>query len=154
MPHIPFHPAPGFGDLSPGWFVVPQNPMRSDGTALVPSVQATAPGRVVRVPSLNDLVQASFVVPQNPLVPHLSGLRGLGCGCSQLGCDGGRDFYALNGIADDLSSSFDGVKDWLQSPSPVAASVPNWMLYGGAAVAAYFAFSSGSNAPRGRRRAS
>lgn len=143
MPHLPFHPAPGFGDLSPGWFVVPQNPIRTDGTPLVPSVQATAPGRVVKLPALADLVAASFAVPQNPLIPSRGGM-----GCAGMGC-GGNNVYALNGLGDDAG----GITAWLTAPSFVSDSVPNWALYGGAAVAAYLIFAPGGSEYRSKSRA-
>lgn len=105
MSQLPFHPAVGFGDLLPGWFAVPQNPVRSDGTPLVPSIQATAPGKAIKLPSLSDLVAGSFVVPQNPLIKG-PGMAGLGCGCGggcgdgQFGSNGGANYYALNGLGD------------------------------------------------------
>lgn len=76
MAHLNFHPAIGFGDLMPGWHVVPQNPIRDAGTPLVPSLQATQPNRVMRRGRLAELMPGGFVVPQNPLRTALSG--GLG----------------------------------------------------------------------------
>jgi hypothetical protein len=163
MSHIPFHPAPGFGDLLPGSFVVPQNPVRSDGTPLVPSVQATAPGMVVRVPSLADLLQASFVVPENPL---RRGMSGLGCGCgggcsAQFGSDGGANYYALNGLMDGWNGlaglgdaaptpivGTDAISTWLAAQGSIGLTLadnttllgftlPNWG-WGAAAVAALY----------------
>jgi hypothetical protein len=71
MSHIPFHPAPGLGDLLPGEFVVPQNPIRDAGTALVPSAVALAGGRPYKVAKLGDLMPGKFTVPQNPIVTTL-----------------------------------------------------------------------------------
>ena len=109
MPHIPFHPAIGFGDLMDGWFVVPQNPIRDAGTPLVPSLQATAPNRVLRKARLAELMPGQFTVPQNPLMMALSGGvsgcgGGMGCGCSS--CGGGSANYTLNGLR--------GMGDWSQ----------------------------------------
>lgn len=129
MSHIPFHPAPGFGDLLPGSFVVPQNPVRSDGTPMVPSIQATAPGQVIKLPSLADLVAASFVVPQNPIMPQ-RGMSGLGCGCgggcsAQFGADGGANYYALNGLMD----SWNGLAGLGDTVTPIVGTdaVSTWL---------------------------
>lgn len=151
MSQIGFHPAPGLGDLAPGFFVVPQNPMRSDSTVLVPSVQASAGGRIVKKPHIGDFVAASFVVPQNPIVRNLStGMMGLGggmgCGCGTPDC-GGYNPYGLQGL--DLSS----LQSWATAPSFVSASVPNWLLYGGAAAAAYFLLMPGGSEYRSKSRA-
>lgn len=148
MSHIPYHPAPGLNDLAPGWFALPQNPLEmGQSTVLVPSIRATAPGSAIKYPSLADLVAASFVVPQNPirqnLAMSLAGLRGMGCGgawgCSQLGCDGGQDFYALNGMGDlgqvigtdpvsqFLATNLGSPGTWLADQSTIMSfTLPNW----------------------------
>jgi len=146
MSHFPFHPAPGLNDLAPGWFAVPQNPLEmGDSTVLVPSMRATAPGQAITYPTLGDLVAASFAVPQNPvrqnLAMGLAGLRGLGCGgpwgCSQLGCDGGRNFFALNGVPDGspgtdpvstfLAGNLGTPGSWLANESTIFGfQMPNW----------------------------
>lgn len=85
MAHLNFHPAPGLGDLLPGAFVVPQNPI--DGE----SRRATS-----YVPRMGELLPGSFSVPQNPLIAALSSgnplkpanmSNGAGCGCAE--CAGG-----------------------------------------------------------------
>ena len=146
MPHINRHPAPGFGDLMAGWFVVPQNPLRMNdpGTPLVPSLQATAPGRTLRKARLAELMPGGFVVPQNPLRMALSGGVGkVGCGCSSGGCGGGSANYTLNGLrgmgqldTSSVSAFFSSVPDWLQEPSPIFSGVSNWVFWGGALLAA------------------
>lgn len=85
MAHSNFHPAPGMGQMLPGWFAVPQNPIS---------------GASVRYqPSMGEIIAADFTVPQNPIIRasvmgvmpeqgkalEVSGL-GYGCGC---GCDDG-----------------------------------------------------------------
>src|ERR1700689_2411178 len=80
---MPFHVAPGLGDMAPGWFALPQNPLTMGAsTVLVPTMGATAPGRRVKTPHLADLVAGSFAVPQNPvranLAAGLAALRGMG----------------------------------------------------------------------------
>ena len=90
MSQINFHPAPGLGELMPGWFVVPQNPIAPDRTELMPTPQARSGGRPVYVPHVGELMPAKFTVPQNPLVRELRGLGVLGgCGsCGMAGCAG------------------------------------------------------------------
>lgn len=122
MPHLPFHPAPGLSDLAPGWFVVPMNPIANAGpsTPLVATMAATAPGRILRNPTLADLVAGSFPVPQNPVASNLRaglvGLRGMGCGCGG-GCNGGQNFYGLNGLGQAVSAqdvyATDAISTWL-----------------------------------------
>jgi hypothetical protein len=154
MSQIGFHPAPGLGDLAPGWFVVPQNPLRNDSTVLVPSVQASAGGRMVKKPHIGDFVAGSFVVPQNPVRRNLAtgmmGLGGgLGCGCGTPDCGSGSGAnpYGLQGLGDlDLTAT----TDWLQAPSLFSA-IPNWALYGGIAFAAYILLSPGGSAYRRER---
>ena len=137
MSHIQRHPAPGFGDLMPGWYSVPQNPIRDAGTALVPS--ANSMGQVTRVPRMGELMAASFTVPQNPLMAalstvgrdqSLSGLRGCaGCG------GGGVNPYGMQGLGD--------FSTWASATSPVG-SLPNWAFFGGlAALGGYFFFGRG-----------
>jgi hypothetical protein len=135
-----FHVAPGLGDLMNGWFAVPQNPMRPDGTVIAPSVMAVNPNEVVKFRSLGDLVSGSFVVPQNPVAKE-TGLSGLGCG----GCGCSNYNYGLSGFSDDPVG-------WLSEPSMVG-SVPNWMLWGGVGVAALFLFAPGGSEYRAKSRA-
>jgi hypothetical protein len=71
MSMLNFHPAPGLGDLLPGEFVVPQNPIRDAGTPLVPSNVGLTKGRPYKVPKLGDLMPGKFAVPQNPLITTL-----------------------------------------------------------------------------------
>ncbi len=81
MAHIGLHPAPGLGELIPGSFVVPSNPI------VQPSY----------IPHIGELLPASFPVPQNPLIAAITsppgyGLPnqpGLGCGCQPGGCGSG-----------------------------------------------------------------
>lgn len=152
MSQINIHPAPGLGDLAPGFFVVPQNPVRPDSTVLVPSVQASLPGSIVRKPHIGEFVAATFTVPQNPIVKNLqtgmgglAACSGLGCGCGTPSCNGA-NFYGMSGF--DISS----VTDWAQATSPVAG-LPNWALYGGAAVAAWLIFMPGGSEYRAKKRA-
>ena len=60
MSMLRYHPAPGLGDLLPGFFVVPQNPIKD------------AQG-VTYVPRIGDILPGSFVVPQNPIKDYMTG---------------------------------------------------------------------------------
>lgn len=84
MAHIGHHPAPGLGELIPGWFVVPSNP-------IVPTY---------RIPGIGELLPASFPIPQNPLIaaissppgygmPNSRGMCGMAVGMAGLGSDCG-----------------------------------------------------------------
>lgn len=97
MAHIGRHPAPGLGELIPGSFVVPQNPIMAASY----------------IPHIGELLPASFVIPQNPLIAAMltpagtgmpnntrgltygSGLSGLGGGC---GCRGGMCGCGMSGL--------------------------------------------------------
>jgi len=59
MAHLNIHPAPGLGELIPGWFVVPNNPF-----------QPRQP--VARTVGVGELVAANWTLPQNPLANALS----------------------------------------------------------------------------------
>jgi len=54
MAHLNIHPAPGLGELIPGWFVVPNNPF-----------QPRQP--VARTVGVGELIAAHWTLPQNPL---------------------------------------------------------------------------------------
>lgn len=77
MSMIGFHPAPGLGELLPGWFVVPQNPLE------------LATRGIRRIPTIGEIVPATFPVPQNPLVRALSLGASPKCLCVGIGCGDG-----------------------------------------------------------------
>ena len=147
MSHIPFHPAVGFGDLLPGSYAVPQNPIRDAGTALVPTNFAVTGNRPYRVPGIGELLSAKFTVPQNPLRNTLvNGWSGVakptgGCGCAGGGCGCGG--HGMGDLSD--------FTDWLQTSS--VGGLPNWLIYGGAAVAAWMIFMPGGSDYRQQSRA-
>ena len=66
------HPAPGLGELMPGFYVVPQNPITMAQTGMGYS------------PRMGDLLPAAFTVPQNPIVNNFqTGMQGMGTmGCA------------------------------------------------------------------------
>jgi hypothetical protein len=99
------HPAPGLGDLLPGFFVVPQNPMAS----------------TTYVPRIGDILPGSFPVPQNPIKDYMSGRLNLiarepgvqgkingkpagvsGCSGGSCGC-GGSCGGGLSGVGEDFA---------------------------------------------------
>jgi hypothetical protein len=151
MAGINFHPAIGLGDLMPGWYAVPQNPI------------AAAKQGITKAPSLGDIVQGSYVVPQNPLANFVAGKvaplgqksgggKGCGCGGSCGGCGSGG---SVNGVglsgtgvlstdasqtwtdlsSGNLSAFFSDLGSMLTDPVPWALNAPLW----GVAIAGYFA---------------
>jgi hypothetical protein len=117
MSHIPFHPAVGFGDLLPGSYAVPANPIRDAGTALVPTNFAVTGNRPYRVPGIGELLAAKFTVPQNPLrntlVNGWSGVASGGCGCSGSksgGCSCGS--HGMGDLSDWLTTTQGGLPMW------------------------------------------
>ena len=157
---MPFHPAPGLGDLVGGFFVVPQNPIMDAGTPMVPSVQAQYPNRITRRPRMGDLVAASFVVPQNPLLPNAQPMSQAGLGCAS--CSGA-NFYGMSGLGQTFSTVMgdftggnfsQGMTDfsaWIQESS-IFPSVPNWAVVGGGAVALMMLMGAGAKGSGGGRR--
>lgn len=154
---VNYHPAPGLGDLLPGYFVVPQNPVRDAEGPLVPSVQALAAGAVLKKPHMGEFLPATFAVPQNPirksLATNMNGLNGMGCGCGGgQSCGCASNFYGMSGLGANVpfSSAFSSMANfeaWAQQPSPVSTAslnIPNWALWGGAIAIAAVAMSSSS----------
>jgi hypothetical protein len=85
MAHIGHHPAPGLGELVPGSFVVPSNPVVSRSY----------------IPHIGDLLPGSFVVPQNPLIAAVSSPPGYGMPNSRpLGVQGHRGMGELGAFSD------------------------------------------------------
>jgi len=153
---IPVHPAPGLGDLLPGFYVVPQNPIRDAGTPIKATVTAKANGAIVKVPSMGELLPGMFAVPQNPLRQALAsppgsgvpGTKGMGCGT----CHGMGDATGLMGS---LASAGSGITGWLQNQNTVAGiTLPNW-AWAGLGVVTYFLLAPGGqeyHAVRARSR--
>lgn len=150
--NISHHPAPGLGELLPGFFVVPQNPVTD---------------AVRYIPNLGDIMPGAFVVPQNPVVDRATGNvvpigtskgMGGGCGCG-CGGHGGCGVAKLNhqpiGMGD-LSSDWARFQSDITGGSVMTAlqdtvfGVPVW-AYG--AMLALFMFTGGkeSHYRRGRR---
>ena len=146
MSHIPFHPAIGFGDLLPGSFAVPQNPVRDAGTPLVPSRKMMTGGRV---PHIGDLLPGKFPVPQNPIRSAITqghnlgspagSLAGLGCGGSCGGsCGGGVDTNG-GGCGCSRRNGMGDLSSWLAADNGFGSvQLPNWVWIGGAFALAYF----------------
>jgi len=73
MSNLNIHPAPGFGDLTAGFYVVPQNPIRR------------AQEGISKVPALGDFMAACFAVPQNPVLDYAVGqVKPLGQGAGAM----------------------------------------------------------------------
>lgn len=142
MSMLGFHPAPGFGELLPGSFVVPQNPIRDAGTPLVPSVQAANGGQISYRPHIGELLPGMFTVPQNPILLGLA----QGVGQPNLGCAGGGCGGSCNGMSGlDLASATGFLTE------PLVAGIPGWMVLAGAVVA-YMVISPGGSDYRAARR--
>lgn len=147
------HPAPGLGDLLPGFFVVPQNPLQP----------------VTYTPRIGEIMPGSFVVPQNPIMAYTTGnvrpigtgngISGCGCGGSCGGCGGGK----INGSP--ISGIGDWTTDWANISGKATAGdfmgvlqatvfgVPVWAVGAGLALVMFAGGSEHSYAGRGRRAA-
>lgn len=135
MSMINYHPAPGLGDLLPGFFVVPQNPI-------------TDANGVTYVPRIGEILPGSYAVPQNPIKDYMSGrlnligrepgvpgkvngkLSGCGCGGTCGGCGGLGDISTdMAKISADFSAGNYG--QILQDP---VFGIPLWAIAGGLAL--------------------
>jgi hypothetical protein len=144
--NIHSHPAPGLGDLMPGWFSVPQNSV-TDG--------------VTYTPGIGDILATDgYSVPQNPILDYMkgqvtligqqkgpgpgmlngqpvsmsAGTSGAGCGCGGACAGGGMG---------DISSDFTTFTNDLTSGNIMQAiqdpifGVPVWAIAGGLALAIF-----------------
>src|SRR5574342_178502 len=132
----PYHPAPGnLGELVPGFFVVPQNPIKA------------AQQGVGYVPHFGELMPAKFVVPQNPLIASVSGstvAAGMGCRVTckagMCGCD--------DGTGTGMGTITDTINQWasqLTSAATGAVSGLDWKVWAlaGGVVALMFLMGGG-----------
>lgn len=98
MANLNYHPAPGLGDLLPGFIEVPQNPISG-------GVQRP----ISRVPTIGELIAGSQRLPQNPLMAALASGNPMkpanlnGCGCD--GAVSGDGLNGLNGLDLSLNAS-------------------------------------------------
>lgn len=144
------HPAPGFGELMPGFHVVPQNPIRDAGTVLVPSVQAAAGNQIVRVPHMGELLPGTFRVPSNPILKNLTGgMSGLGCGPA-CGLGQVQQAAASGNLMGSLGGTIGSVGTWLQQS--MLFGIPNWALVA-AGIGAVMFMAPGGSEYRGKRAA-
>lgn len=152
MSMISYHPAPGLGDLLPGFFVVPQNPIKD------------AQG-VTYVPRIGEILPGSYAVPQNPIKDYMGGrlnligrepgvpgkvngqLSGCGCGGSCGGCGGLGDISTdISKFTSDLSAGNFG-----QAIQDSIFGVPMWAIAGGLALLFFAGGESHSYYGRTRR---
>lgn len=129
MGMINYHPAPGLGDLLPGFFVVPENPI-SQGTTYVPRI--------------GDILPGSFPVPQNPIKDYMVGrlnligrepgvkgtVNGISgcCGSACGGCGGG-----LSGLSEDWDAIQTNITagDYMGALQSTVFGFPVWAVAGG-----------------------
>ena len=144
--NLPYHPAPGLGDLLPGYFVVPQNP-----------ITARDYGVTVN-PGIGDILPAAFSVPENPILNYTRGkvkpLGQSGCGCG--GSCGHCGEGTINGMGvGDLSTDWNNFQSTISQGNITGAAqatffgVPVWVLLA-AAVALPMVMGGGGGG--GRRR--
>jgi hypothetical protein len=145
MAHIPFHPAPGLGELMPGMFTIPQNPitMARHGVTYTPTAAEVIPFKTRET---------------NGLCKSFASIRGVGggfgCGCGSLsacGCGGGGGCTAgCPGVAG-MSGIFDDAQVWWRGWT---AGIPNVWIIGGlaAAVLVLPMFMGAGGGKRGRQR--
>lgn len=153
-----FHPAPGLGDLLPGFFVVPQNPMHG----------------VNYVPRIGDILPGSFPVPQNPIKDYMtgrlnliarepgvqgtingkpatgvSGCSGGSCGCSG-SCGGG-----LSGVSEDFAVIQADITagDYGKVLTDSILGIPIWGIAAGLVLVMFAGGEQHSYVGRGRRAA-
>lgn len=128
MAFLPHHPAQGFGDLLPGFFVVPQNPLwNNKSRSRAPMGFAGAR----YIPHIGDLLPSRFSVPQNPLISALrSGMSLSGC-C----CNGGDGSKGAN--AEDTGAGYLNGQPLLVKGAGEALSGVNWVTVAIAVGAAY-----------------
>jgi hypothetical protein len=157
MAGINRHPAPGLGELQPGWFVVPQNPID---------------GPVSYIRGIGDILgTGGFAVPQNPVTGYSAGhvlpigvhpgakgminnkpvgVSGCGCGGTCGGCGGGAGMG-------DLSSDFNAFTADLTAGNYMTAiqapifGIPVWGYLAGLALFMFAGGEKHSYAGRGRR---
>lgn len=128
--------------MMPGFFVVPQNPIRDAGTVLVPSVQAAVGNAIVRVPHMGELLPGKFTVPGNPIIKNLTGgMSGLGCGPA-CGLGQVQTAAATGNLMGSLGGTLGSVSTWLQSS--MLLGIPNWVLLAAGIGAVVFMAPGGS----------
>lgn len=146
------HPAIGLGEMLPGWFAVPQNPVQ-------------AAHGVTYTPGIGEIIGGTFAVPQNPVKDYTAGsVRALGtapdCGCGCGGSSGGCGGGKINGIGMGALSD-----DWAKIQSDVSGGgymavfqdtvmgVPVWAIGAGLLLLMFAGGEKHSYAGRGRRAA-
>ena len=150
MAQLNYHPAPGMGDLLPGFYVVPQNPVQ--------------PVKYIR--GISEILPGSFPVPQNPVKDYTRGQTKLigqtgvgdcGCGCGGSGGCGGQ----INGIRGlgDFSTDYGTFTGNLSAGNYMAAlqstffGVPVWAVAGALVLVMFAGGQKHSYVGRGRRAA-
>ena len=156
---LSLHPAPGnLGELLPGWFAVPQDPI-------------TAPITYTR--GIGEILPGSYTVPQNPVANYATGVvrpiatspnaQGMvngapvggdcGCGCGGSGGCGNGPGMGMG----DISADFTKLTSDLTSGNFMTAiqdpifGIPAWGYLAGIALVMFAGGERHSYAGRGRR---
>jgi hypothetical protein len=161
------HPAPNraLGELLPGWYDVPQNPI------------AAAQQGIKYTPTLGEIMPGSFVVPQNPMMNFTAGsvqplavapgapgqvngqpvgkgsgngVSGCGCGGSCGGCGGGG---GMGDISSDLSQFMADLTAGNFTQAFTVDTIlgfPSWFVVGGVAALGLYLF-AGTGDSRAKR---
>jgi hypothetical protein len=167
--NISFHPAPGLGDLMPGWFAVPQNSVTNRGPG----------GPVTYTPTIGDILPGSFVVPQNPIKDYtkgqvkligqsnpsapgmingkpVTGMGDCGCGCGGGGgCGGGLGQITVAGLTFNPSADITQIGNDINAGNIMNVftdtflNVPVWVY---AALLAVYVTTGGKNSHVSRAR--
>lgn len=131
MAHTNYQLAQGIGQLMPGNFVVPQNPV------VAGFVSPSTAG--MRAAHLAELMPGMFPVPQNPLIAALTAstpecAKGIGNPCSGLGA------FDLASITSSMTDSLQQM-DWTK-----------WAMVGGGLLVLYYLMGRGGGDKTAYRR--
>jgi len=166
--NIHSHPAPGLGDLMPGWFALPQNPM-TDGVSYTPGIGdilATG-GYTVPQNPIRDYTkgQVSIIGQQNGPGPGMlngepvsmtAGNTGMGCGCGgACGGGGGCGSHGMGQLTFNPTGDLTAISTDFSNGNymnVLTDSFLNLPVWGWLAIGAVFLSAGGSNSHVSRAR--
>ncbi len=150
MSRLQYHPAPGIGEILPGFYVVPQNPLRALSAEPVRQLGIT------RTPHIGELVAANYVVPQNPLrkalgMPQMGELVRANYVVPQNPLRGSGRLFWLRGLRRHGQPGGTFSDLMFTTSFPQFGNLPNWVLLGGGAFVAWWVYSHLGKGGRTRR---